>query len=309
MGNEASKNNLTFGEGLVSPSGQLELAIERKKEADRNSHLGGRSFYFFDFDDNVAFLSTPLILFHKKTGEELHLSSAEWALAHSRVGQPGHLEDYEIRYDDQTGTFRCFRDHHLEELERQGLTRQIFLHDIEQALLNPDFQWKGPSWSCFYHAAFNQRPISVITARGHHPATIRDGIRLLRQAGFLPLEPNYLSIFPVSHKPTRQVLGDVDLTQSTAELKQAAIRKSVEMALQQYGYNPHHRFGMSDDDPKNIELISEEMVRLKNKYPEMSFFMIETQKGEFVKHEITANGTSVGSYISSEAAERQIRLF
>lgn len=288
---------------------QLELSIERKAEADRNRHLGGRSFYFFDFDDNVAFLTTPLILFHKKTGEELKLSSAEWALAHSTIGQMGGTyQDFEIRWDDQTGTFRCFRDHQLEELERLGLKRQIFVHDIAEVLAAPDFQWKGPSWSCFYHATFNQRPISVITARGHDPSTIKEGVRLMAQSGFLPMEPNYLSIFPVSHKPTRQVLGDIAYTRSTAELKQAAIRMSVEMALQKYGYSPHHRFGMSDDDPKNIQLITEEMTRLKSKYPEMSFFMIETQKGEFVKHEITANGTS-GSYLSQEAAEQQIRLF
>jgi hypothetical protein len=289
-------------------SAQLELSIERKKEADRNLHLGGRSFYFFDFDDNVAYLTTPLILFHKKTGEELRLSSAEWALAHSLVGVPGAFEEYEIRWDDQTGTFRCFRDHQLEELQRLGLKKQIFVHDIAEALISPDFQWKGPSWSCFYHATFNQRPISVITARGHDPSTIKDGIRLMAQAGFLPMEPNYLSVFPVSHKPTRHVLGDIAFTRSTAELKQAAIRMSVEMALQKYGYSPHHRFGMSDDDPKNIQLITEEMTRLKAKYPEMSFFMIETQKGEFVKHEITTNGAT-GSYLSAEAAEQQIRLF
>ena len=54
----------------VKPA-QMELAIERSPEADRNRHLGGRSFYFFDFDDNVAFLSTPIILFHSQTKEEL----------------------------------------------------------------------------------------------------------------------------------------------------------------------------------------------------------------------------------------------
>jgi hypothetical protein len=65
---------------------------------------------------------------------------------------------------------------------------------------------------------------------------------------------------------------------------------SVEQAIQTYGYSPHHRFGMSDDDPKNIELIAEEMTRLKARYPEMSFFMIETQHGNFIKHEIKNSG-------------------
>lgn len=284
---------------LPNPSGlrQLELSIERSKEADRNLHLGGRSFYFFDFDDNVAFLTTPLILFHKKTGVELNVSSAEWAQQHSVVGISGPYVDYEIRWEDKTGTFRCFRDQEQEELERRGMSKQNFLQDVAQALNSSDLQWKGPSWQTFYHAVFNQRPVSVITARGHHPETIKEGVGLMVKAKHLPLDPNYLSVYPVSHPHTRFVLGDKELTKNTAELKQTAIRASVEMAIQTYGYSPHHRFGMSDDDPKNIQLITEEMRNLKAKYPEMSFFMIATEKGEFVKHEITLSGLR-GTYLS-----------
>jgi hypothetical protein len=73
---------------------------------------------------------------------------------------------------------------------------------------------------------------------------------------------------------------------TVAALKQAAIRASVEEAIRVYGHSPHHRFGMSDDDPGNVELIVEEMTRLKKKYPEMSFFVIETQQGRFVKWEV-----------------------
>ena len=285
---------------------QLELGLERSKEVDRNFHKGGRSFYFFDFDDNVAFLATPLVLFHKESGLELLINSGDFAKEHSEIGRAGPYREYEIRYEDQTGTFRHFRDHHTDELLRLGRKNQIFLHDVAEALGVPDFQWKGPSWSCFYHATFNQRPVSVITARGHAPATIAGGIDLFVQAGHLPQKPNFLSIFPVSHPGTRHGLGDIELKESTAELKQRAIRASVEKALEIYGYTPHHRFGMSDDDPKNIQLISEEMTRLKSKYPEMSFFMIETQNGEFIKNEITLSG------VTSERMEpplSQISLF
>lgn len=290
----------------TASSSQLELGIERSREEDRNRHLGGRSFYFFDFDDNVAFLTTPLILFHKKTGEELPISSGSFANEHANIGLQGMYRDHEIRWDDQTGTFRNFRDHHNDELERLGLKSQVFLHDVAQALGFPDFQWKGPSWTCFYHATFNDRPVSVITARGHHPKTIVEGIDLFRQAGHLPKAPNYLSVVPVSHKETRKELGDHDLNWSTAQLKQKAIRASVEKALKIYGVSPHHRFGMSDDDPKNIQLITEEMVRLKSDYPDMSFFMIETHKGQFVKHEIGLSKTS-GQVVDTETP--QISLF
>lgn len=269
---------------------QLEIGETRVREPDRNYHRGGRSFYFFDFDDNIAFLATPLILFHKTTREELPLSSAEWALHHHTIGKSGLYSEYEINWDDELGTFRYFRDIEITEEMRQAGVKQSFVNDIASALKSVDIQWKGPSWDCFYHAVFNQRPISVITARGHSAETIKAGMYELVRAGMLPAEPNFLSIFPVSNKEVRKNLGDHDFKMSTAELKQKAIRASVEKAIEVYGYSPHHRFGMSDDDPKNIQLIVEEMSRLKSRYPEISFFMIETHGGSFIKHEISQHG-------------------
>lgn len=285
---------------------QLELEIQKERENDRNLHLGGRSFYFFDFDDNVAFLSTPIILFHKETKLELQISSREWAKEHSFVGISGIYKNYEIDWDDRLGSFRSFRDHDLAELQKLNLKNQIFVQDVAHALGQPDFHWKGPSWSCFYHATFNQRPISVITARGHSPDTIKAGIEVFKNLKFLPMTPNYLSLFPVSNMNTRIELGDAELKLSVAELKQAAIRASVAMAIQTYGYSPHHRFGMSDDDPKNIQLITAEMKKLKNIYPEMSFFMIETHDGDFIKHEIGVNYDQSSKLIPSVS---QLPLF
>lgn len=286
--------------------GQLELGQTRLKEPDRNFHRGGRSFYFFDFDDNIAFLATSLVLFSKKTGEELFLSSSEWALHHSSIGKHGPYSEYEIRYDDVMGSFRNFRDLEISEVEKLAGKKQLFVEDVRQALKLPDLQWKGPSWDCFYHATFNQRPISIITARGHTNQTIQAGINEFVAAGHLPVNPHYLSIYAVSNRQVREHLGDPDMTASIAELKQRAIRASVEKAIETYGYSEHHRFGMSDDDPKNIQLVVEEMTRLKSRYPEMSFFMIETHGGSFVKHEISQHGLK-SEYIQDETT--QLDLF
>lgn len=267
-------------------STQLEFSIQRPKEDDRNFHKGGRSFYFFDFDDNIACLTTPLILFHKKTNAELMLSSQEWALMHSTIGKPGTYEDFEIRYCDKEGTFKFFRDHEIHELEKLGRKNQVFESDVAHILGLSDLEWKGPSWDCFYHSVFNQRPISIITARGHTPATIQKGIQLFVDHGWLNQTPNYLTIYPVSNTSVRIELGDHNQKMSTAELKQKAIRNSVLRAFEVYGYNDHHRFGMSDDDPKNLSLIIEEMTLLKKEFPRICFFVIETFNNRFVKHEI-----------------------
>ena len=97
---------------------QMELALMRPREPDRNRHLGGRSFYFFDFDDNIAFLSTPCFVFHKDTGSEVVMNSGEFARVSGSIGKTGAFADYKIDYNDQSGTFRCFRDKDMSFLHK-----------------------------------------------------------------------------------------------------------------------------------------------------------------------------------------------
>ena len=292
----------------IALPGQLTFNFEVPKEQDRNFHLGGRSFYFFDFDDNVAFLSTSIIIFHKKTGAEIALSSGEFALENKNIGISGTYADYYMDFNDASGSFRHFRDKDLHPLEVKAGKKQGFVEDILKALKEVDTLWKAPSWEYFYHATLNERPVSLITARGHHPTTIMEGVDQLVSAGYLPQRPNYHSIYPVSNPEVRRDLGDIDFKQSVAELKKHAIRASVEKAIAQYGYSPFHRFGMSDDDHKNVELITEEMRDLKRKYPEMSFFVIETFKDSFSKREVLLHETR--EIISAkESTKPQLSLF
>ncbi len=265
---------------------QLSFDIEVPKAMDRNFDKGGRSFYFFDFDDNVLYLKTPIILFHKKTNEELFVDSGIFARNHKDIGKTGLYSDYYMNYNDEIGSFRFFRDKIFTHTEIKKGFKQSFVKDIEDAIVHADTLWKAPSWNSFYHATYNQRPVSLITARGHHPETIKAGIDLLVQSGHLPHHPNYHSIYPVSHLDIRRELGDHQLTKTVPELKKFAIRESVHKAILEYGANPYHRFGMSDDDPKNIELIEEEMRELKFQYPDMSFFVIQTYADSYSKYEV-----------------------
>jgi hypothetical protein len=203
----------------------------------------------------------------------------------------GPYADYFIDLDNERGSFRHFRDKELNPLEIKNGKKQEFVEDILGAIKEVDAHWKAPSWNYFYHATYNERPVSLITARGHDPKTIVEGIKQLVTAGFLPHPPNFLSIYPVSNPKVRLELGDTNFVQTVAELKKLAIRASVEKAIEIYGYSPFHRFGMSDDDQRNVELITEEMRDLKIKYPEMSFFVIHTFKNSFSKREILINET------------------
>lgn len=264
---------------------QLELPLNRVSEPDRNHEHGGRSFYFFDFDDNIAFLTTPTYLFHRKDRRELQISSRELAQFSHAIGKSGIYADYVFDLDAQHGSFRCFRDKEISWLERLLGRRQMFIEDLAAALGLPDVHWKGPSWNCFYHAVFNQRPVALITARGHHPETLRQGIRLWVEEGHLPVEPNYLGLYPVSHPGIQRELN-ANIEHPIPELKQKALRAAVEKALKVYGEGLPHRFGMSDDDPRNIQWILAEMKKLKSQYPQMSFFVIQTHGEEMTKFEV-----------------------
>jgi len=274
---------------IPSPVSQLELPIARPPMPDRNAANGGRSFYFFDFDDNVMRLDTTIYIFSRTTNEEMALSTRRFAEAHPLLGKPGRYQDFEVRLDDATGSYRRFRDLGGAELDGK---RQPFVEDLAKALDKGDVLWKGPSWSFFYHAVFNGRPVAVITARGHAPETLASGIDLLRERGLLAAAPNYLGLYPVSHPGVRAKLGDAATDRSIPELKRRAIIDAVRIAMQRYGENPYHRFGMSDDDPRNVALAVAAMTELKARYPENAFFVINTSSEPAHKTEILVDRTA-----------------
>ena len=289
-------------------STQLAFDFPREKEKDRNFHLGGKSFYFFDFDDNVVYLTTPIVIFNKEDGSEKFLSSSEFAEHNRIIGKEGPYQNYFMDFNDENGSFRNFRDQDFSIGQRITGKRQSFIRDIEKALENADHVWKAPSWNHFYHATYNQRPISIITARGHQEETIRAGIEKIVEHGHLPSKPNFHTIYPVSNPHVRKKLGGRDEGYSVPELKYKAIIESVENAISIYGYSDFHPFGMSDDDPGNIDLITESMVELKSKFPRMSFFVIQTYENGFEKREILEH--EVKTIITkSESKLDQLSLF
>lgn len=139
--------------------------------------------------------------------------------------------------------------------------------------------------------------MAIITARGHSPETLQAGIRVLVENELILCEPNYLAIFAVGNAQVAdellaRVSDDAEraaiaaLRDKTAALKRIAIRQAVESALEKYGAEPEHRFGMSDDDPQNVDLIVKAMCDCKNKHPDKRFFVINTHEGEWVKLEV-----------------------
>ncbi|MDB2439462.1 hypothetical protein N9W89_12170 [Hellea sp.] len=246
----------------------------------------GISFYFFDLDDNTFFLETKIFIKNMKTGDVISVSTHEFAQMRNKMGNTEPWTDYSL-YED---SYKNFRDRN-EDGEKEYL-----VEDIEHAMGEPIEKWQGPAFKLFQHACEQQRPLGIVTARGHSRETIKAGIQVMVDAGFLSQSPNYLGVYAVSNEDMRKELKDSTSEEQrqviethpdpTSQLKRVAINNLVEQALETYGSEAEHRFGMSDDDPKNVDLIIKAMCECKIRHPEKRFFVINTHKGEHVKLEV-----------------------
>lgn len=231
-----------------------------------------QSFYFFDIDENVLHLPTKVHLLNTMTGEEKTMTQAEFDGIRGYLGMAGEWEDWAAPPERAFREFADGQDRHGEE---------YLLRDIRRGLEQGG--WKGPSWDIFKYAVLRHRPVAIITARQHSAEIIREGIRLLKDAGEIPEEPDYIAIYGVSNPDVKAALG-AHLT--TAGLKRAAIRACVETGLEKFGRDLPHSFGMSDDDPKNVDLITSAMLECKLDYPDKRFFVISTNRRRHVKLEV-----------------------
>jgi catechol 2,3-dioxygenase-like lactoylglutathione lyase family enzyme len=237
---------------------------------------GSVSCYFFDADDNLLFLPTKLYLWNAENRSESAVDSGEFARIQNDLGR----RDPWLSWSAREETFRDFRDQpHL------PAAQQTFVRDLTKAIGNGT-SWQGPSWPLLVHAAKNQRPIAIVTARGHDPTTIEAGLQLLVARGLLAGIPPILGIYTVTNATVRARLGITDPSMTVPSIKKIAIQHAVEVALRQYGRVPPHRFGMSDDDPNNVMLAISAMRACKIKYPDKRFFVVNTNEHEFVKLEV-----------------------
>lgn len=260
---------------------------------------GGTSYYLFDFDDNIMFLTTTIIVQNTVTKEEVALSTGDYALVHPVLGKAGKWENFA----EFGGTFRNFRDLPPEELA--GGRKQHFVADVEKAVDTDGDGWQGPAWQVFRYACLNQRPVSLVTARGHSPETMKAGVRVLLEKGLIEKEPNYKSIYPVTNDAVRRNgLSDPGLELTVPALKKRAILQIVEDAIAEYGIDAELRFGMSDDDPANVALIIRAMTEAKLKYRDKRFFVVNTHFDQMVKLEVFPVDFSVtGSTLLSAGAK------
>jgi len=267
------------------PSSMVEL---RRPDAVRPSRLV--TGWNFDWDDNIFFMPTEIMLHNKVTGEERGVATHEFALMREEIGEPGPWKDYETRDD----AYRYFREGAPGPDGEPG--ENHFVRDVERAMQGAPERWQGPSWDAFVKACRRKETAentTIITARGHAPREMYAGLELLQSLGYIKHLPRVENLFPVTYPPLnarlgggsaaspssakveamKQVLDDIQASDFPPDAIEVVDRAGEEKRVM-------HLWGFSDDDygnySKAVEALSAEIAR--GRWPDVKISVFFTGK-------------------------------
>ncbi|MCJ8275380.1 MAG: hypothetical protein HRT44_04330 [Bdellovibrionales bacterium] len=235
-----------------------------------------KSFYIFDFDDNLIHTGSLTYVYHKKTGEEVSMTSSEFIQQRAHFGKSGPYKDYEI----DPAPHKTYRNFH----DDPDIDHFPFVDDLKEATSKSG--WEGPSWQRFLKAVDRDRTIAIITARGNDPEQIREGFKFLADQGHIPKQPQIHSVYAMTHQSTKDLIRWTG-PDEIAAMKKQALHHFIEKVYEDFGHKAEHRFGFSDDDPKNIESTRAKFQDLKLRNPHHGFFLFEARPNQVIEEEIT----------------------
>ena len=239
-------------------------------------------YYAFDWDDNIVRMPTKIIL-KTENGDEVGMSTEDFAKYREKIGKEPFVYDGETIVSYGTNPFRNFRT----EGDKQ------FVVDAMKAKV-------GPAFDDFREAINNGSIFSIITARGHNPNTIKQAIYNYIVSGFNGIDKNELvkNLRKYRKFTDEEDMSDNELIKSYLDLNKyhpvsfgsegsaASPEELKVMAMDEFisyvkelsaflnkkaylkndinnNFIPSDpSIGFSDDDPKNIEVMSK---HFKNK--------------------------------------------
>ena len=151
-------------------------------------------YYAFDWDDNLLFMPTSIILLSDKD-DEVPMSTEDFAEHRQQIGkEPFNYKGTAI-VDFAPNPFRNFRS--------EGDKRFV----LDSLLAQP-----GPSWNDFVECINGGSIFAIITARGHNPKTLKEAVYNLIMSNHLGINSKTLSR---NLKRYRNLGGDVDVDGKT----------------------------------------------------------------------------------------------
>jgi len=132
-----------------------------------NESTGGLELHYsaFDWDDNILHMPTT-ILMEQKVGNKwlpVEISTAEFATVRN------DKENYRLRDNNPELAFSGFRD-------TGSRGQKAFIEDVKKAVNEKLY---APSWDAFIKTLSEGAIFAIITARGHEPEIIREGVEYI----------------------------------------------------------------------------------------------------------------------------------
>ncbi len=132
-------------------------------------------YYAFDWDDNIMFMPTTIILL-SENDEEVHMSTEDFADHRHEIGKSPFNYKGTVVIGYANNPFRNFRT--------EGDKRFV----IDTMLAKP-----GPSWNDFVECVNGGSIFAIITARGHNPKALREAVFNLIMSNHMGINSNVLA--------------------------------------------------------------------------------------------------------------------
>jgi len=241
--------------------------------------------YSFDWDDNIVSMPTTIKVVNN--GEKIEVPTDEYANIRNNP-------DYTLG-DDAFDNF---------------ISDDKFLSDLEEAIKTKSF---APSFNKFKEALLFANPISIITARGHKPETLRRGMDIVISGTFSEYElsdmlENIQERFPETegmgaqetlkiyldsheyHPVTSEIFAEkfglkAGSASNPEHNKKIAFRDYVEKIINKTKEMVGTKYnklsiGFSDDDLGNVKAIEGFIEEeLKYEFPDVKFTVYDTSDG------------------------------
>jgi len=249
-------------------------------------------YYAFDWDDNIVYMPTEIILIDD-VGDEVGMSTHDFAKYRGEIGK--------TNFKYRGTTIVNYADLPFRQFKVTG--DEAFLSDVLTAK-------KGPAFDDFKEAINNGSIFSIITARGHNPETLKKGVKIYINNGFHGIDEQkliknlqkyrdlvapenqyddiideYLDLckfYPVSFGSGSAANPEIEKVKALNEFYDYCEEMSEKIKKAFYFKNDmngekgnilNFTIGFSDDDPKNIEV-------MKDKVKRKGLTIYSTNKGE-----------------------------
>ena len=122
-------------------------------------------YYAFDWDDNLMFMPTEIMVM-SYGGQEVGMGTADFAEYRGLIGKE--------QFD--------YKGHTIEDFAENPF-RNFGVDGNEQFVKDAMVAKTGPSWDDFVECINGGSIFAIITARGHNPETLREGVEKIVRDG------------------------------------------------------------------------------------------------------------------------------